>query len=82
MSVEALYLLRKAEPSEFHELDVVELLTDLRTDDGDTVRAGARGTIVGAWSGGRYVEVEFPEPEGALATVAVTDLRRVVRSPA
>ncbi|GAB6841331.1 hypothetical protein HNR00_000568 [Methylorubrum rhodinum] len=63
--------------NELRELAIVSLAADVRTDDGDRMQAGARGTIVGVWADG-FFEVEFPEPEGALATVAAKDLRPVM----
>ncbi|GJE74037.1 DUF4926 domain-containing protein [Methylorubrum suomiense] len=78
MTVEAFYRLRRTEPAAgFREFDIVELTADVVTDDGDPMKAGAQGTIVGSWDDGSF-EVEFPEPEGALATVAARDLRPVV----
>ncbi len=59
------------------EFAIVSLAADVRTDDGDLMRFGAQGTIVGVWADGLF-ELEFPEPEGALATVAAKDLRPVV----
>ncbi len=64
-------------PTGLRELAIVSLAADVRTDDGDLMQAGAQGTIVGIWPDG-FFEVEFPEPEGALATVAAKDLRPVV----
>ena len=80
MSVEAVYLLRKDQPAlGMRELDDVVLLADVTTDDGMVVSAGTEGTIVSEWPERAAFEVEFAEPEGALATVAATILKRVGR---
>ncbi|GJE60965.1 DUF4926 domain-containing protein [Methylobacterium trifolii] len=80
MSVEVLYLLRKDEPgAAIRDLDDVVLLADAVTDDGDVIPAGTEGTVVGIWPGGAACEVEFAEPESALATVPASGLRRVGR---
>lgn len=42
----------------FAELDVVRLLVDAETDDGDAVPAGTRGTVVAVWGDGAAYEVE------------------------
>ena len=77
MSVEVLYLLRKDEPGPaLRELDDVVLLTVAETLDGDRIPAGAEGTIVGVWDGGRAYAVEFAEPEGALVAVPAASLNR------
>jgi hypothetical protein len=78
MAFDFSYALRKETPGTvFRELDDVELLTPVRSDEGDTIAAGARGTIVGI--GRERFIVEFAEPEGALASVAADVLRRVGR---
>lgn len=83
MSVEVLYLLRKDEPGAgLRELDDVLLLADARTDDGATIRAGTEGTVVAVWHDGPAYEVEFAEPEGALATVGPAEIRRIGRGAA
>lgn len=51
------------------ELDRVTLGRDVEGDDGETVPAGATGTVVGIWAGGAAFEVEFTAPVSALATV-------------
>ena len=80
MSVEAVYLLRKDERAfGVRELDDVVLLADATTDDGDTIPAGTEGTVVSEWSEHEAFEVEFAEPEGALATVPAAQLKRVGR---
>ena len=80
MSVEAVYLLRKDEPAfGLRELDDVVLLKDVTTDVGDVIPAGTMGTVVSEWPEHEAFEVEFAEPEGALATVAATMLKRAGR---
>lgn len=80
MSVEVFYLLRKDEPGvELQELDDVVLLADAPTDDGDMIRAGTEGTVVAVWQDGSTYDVEFAEPEGALATVARSGIKRIGR---
>ncbi|MFC5554329.1 DUF4926 domain-containing protein [Methylobacterium iners] len=77
MNVETHYLLRREEPrSNLRDLDAVVLTADVRTDDGDVMKAGTEGTVVGIWRDGAAYEVEFPEPMGALATVPADQLRR------
>lgn len=62
--------MRKAEPGALlRELDDVRMTNDVTTDDGDTIAAGADGTVVAVWNAGEAYDVEFPEPMGALATV-------------
>ncbi|KQO94855.1 DUF4926 domain-containing protein [Methylorubrum extorquens] len=62
-------LRRQAPRSAFKDLDRVVLTADVTTDDGDTVAAGAEGTIVGVWRDGAAYEVEFTTPIAGLATV-------------
>ncbi|TGD96134.1 DUF4926 domain-containing protein [Methylobacterium nonmethylotrophicum] len=81
MSIEVSYTLRKTEPGALlRELDDVRVLTDVTSDDGDTITAGTEGTVVAVWNGGEAYDIEFPEPLGALATVRAADLARVGRS--
>lgn len=77
MSVEAVYLLRKDDPTSglLRELDDVVLLEPATTSEGETIPAGTEGTIVTVWGGGGAYKVEFAEPEGALATVEPQVLR-------
>ncbi|KQP93813.1 hypothetical protein ASF60_14275 [Methylobacterium sp. Leaf113] len=83
MSVEVFYLLRKDEPGvDLRELDDVVLLADARTDDGTLIQAGTEGTVVAIWQDGAAYEVEFTEPEGALATVRATGIKRIGRRAA
>ncbi|KQO70581.1 MULTISPECIES: DUF4926 domain-containing protein [unclassified Methylobacterium] len=83
MSVEVFYLLRKDEPGvDLRELDDVVLLADARTDDGTLIQAGTEGTVVAVWQDGSAYEVEFAEPEGALATVRATGIKRIGRRAA
>lgn len=78
MSVEVLYLLRKDEPGvKLRELDDVTVLADVVCDDGATIPAGTEGTVVAIWDEGAAFEVEFSDPEGALATVPASILKRV-----
>ncbi len=75
MSIEVSYTLRKAEPGALlRELDDVRVMADVTTDDGNTVSAGTEGTVVAVWDAGEAYDVEFPEPMGALATVAAGDV--------
>lgn len=83
MSVEVLYLLRRDEPGvTLRELDDVALLIDAVTDQGDTIAAGTDGTVVAVWGDGANFEVEFAEPEGSLATVPASGLKRLGRQTA
>lgn len=76
MTVEALYVLRRqATRSTFKDLDRVVLTADVTSDDGDTIREGAAGTIVGVWRDGKAYEVEFTAPVAGLATVLPGALR-------
>ncbi|MCJ2143909.1 DUF4926 domain-containing protein [Methylobacterium sp. E-066] len=68
MSVETMYTLRRAEPA-FRDLDRVVLRTAAVTDDGDTMPAGAEGTIVYVAPDMHALIVEFAAPEGALVTI-------------
>ncbi|SFL37523.1 hypothetical protein [Methylobacterium pseudosasicola] len=68
MSVETIYTLRRAEPV-FRDLDSVVLRAEAVTDDGDTMPAGAAGTIVYVAPDMQTLIVEFAEPEGALVTI-------------
>jgi hypothetical protein len=80
MSVEVFYLLRKDEPGvDLRDLDDVVLLADARTDDGTPIPAGTEGTVVAVWQDGSACEVEFAEPEGALATVRAGDIKLIGR---
>jgi hypothetical protein len=80
MTVEVLYQLRKDEPSAaLRELDDVVLLAEAGTLDGDRIAAGTEGTVVGIWGGGATIAVEFAQPEGAIAEVPASGVRRVGR---
>ena len=58
------------DPHVFDELDEVALTTPVYVKDlGRELPAGARGTFVGVWQGGRAYEVEFAEPSECLVTV-------------
>jgi glutamate---cysteine ligase / carboxylate-amine ligase len=71
MSIETMHTLRKAPEASplFAELSVVATLRDLQTDDGLTVPAGSRGTIVEVYASGAAYEVEFARPVVGNATV-------------
>lgn len=78
MTAEAYYLLRKGEQVlGFQDLDDVALLRDILTRAGDPIARGTEGTIVGVHEDGSAYEVEFAEPDGAIATVEARDLRLV-----
>lgn len=82
MNVQTVFLLRRDEPrSDLIDLDRVVLIADAVTDGGDSVAAGTEGTVVGVWRDGAAYEVEFAEPEGALATIEAGQLLRVARQP-
>jgi hypothetical protein len=54
----------------FQELDEVALARAVFVKDaGKELPAGARGTVVGVWHGGRAYEVEFSKPFPCLVTV-------------
>lgn len=71
MSIETMHTLRKAPAVTplFPELSVVATLRDLKTDDGLTVPAGSRGTVVEVYAAGEAYEVEFARPVIGNATV-------------
>lgn len=77
MSVETYYLLRREAPAPepMPELSVVETLREVETDDGETVPAGSRGTVVATYEDGQAYEVEFARPVVGLATVLASALR-------
>lgn len=80
MSVEVLYLLRRAESgAPLRELDDVRLRVDLVTDAGDTIPAGTEGTVVYVAPGAETLIVEFSDPEGALVTARASDVVRIER---
>jgi type III restriction enzyme len=63
------------DPQAFKELDEVELTVPVHdTMSGRELPAGARGTVVGVWRGGRAYEVEFTEPFASLVTVQAEGL--------
>lgn len=81
MTVDALYYLRtKEQLSALQDLDDVVLTADVAADSGFVVKAGTEGTVVGIWGDGESYEVEFAEPEGTLATVRATGLRRLMQA--
>ena len=60
----------------FAELDDVTLAAPVHVASLDQdLPAGARGTVVGVWQGGRAYEVEFSEPFECLVTVPADGLR-------
>ncbi|KQT60183.1 hypothetical protein ASG52_18895 [Methylobacterium sp. Leaf456] len=75
MSVEVVHQWRADRPeAALRELDDVRVLIAVTTMDGDAIAAGTEGTVVAVWGDGVAYEVEFPEPMGALATVAAGDV--------
>ncbi|HEX8417287.1 MAG TPA: DUF4926 domain-containing protein [Methylobacterium sp.] len=80
MSVETLHLMRNDQTG-LRELDDVVTLKAVVTVDGTTIAAGTEGTVVGTWTHGEACVVEFPEPEGALATIPASDLTRAAQAP-
>lgn len=64
---------RAADPARFRELSLVTLKNPVVTD-GRRLPAGARGTIVAAYSDGIGYEVEFFEPFHAVVTLEANDL--------
>jgi hypothetical protein len=59
----------------FNELDSVALAVPVFVDSaGRKMPAGARGTVVGVWQGGKAYEVEFTVPFACLITVPAKDL--------
>jgi hypothetical protein len=74
-SADDVMFVRKAPSEALPELKMVVLLRPAETDAGVSKPSGSTGTIVGVWAGGEAYEVEFSEPEGALATVRADDLR-------
>ena len=77
MSFETMHTLRRAPEATplFPELSVVVTLRDTVTDDGVTVPAGSRGTIVEAYAAGEAYEVEFARPVAGTATILADALR-------
>ena len=59
----------------FDELDDVTLAAPVHVASLDRdLPAGAHGTVVGVWQGGRAYEVEFSEPFACLVTVPAEGL--------
>lgn len=75
MATEVLYVSTDETEGIVRDLDDVVLLADAMTDDGVMIPRGTRGTVVGVWKEDALFEVEFPEPPGALATIAATNLQ-------
>ena len=71
MSIETMHTLRKAPSATplYPELSVVATLYDLKTDDGLTIPAGSRGTVVEVYAAGEAYEVEFARPVVGNATI-------------
>jgi type III restriction enzyme len=64
-----------SDPSAFEELDEVALAVPVQDIvSGRELPAGAHGTVVGVWRGGRAYEVEFTEPFECLVTVLAEGL--------
>jgi len=80
MSIETLFLLRK-EQSGLRDLDDVVLLAPARTMEGTFIPVGTEGTVVSILAPGKAYLVEFPEPEGALATVEADMLTLATPAP-
>jgi hypothetical protein len=80
MSLKFAYQFREEAPrSGFCDLDVVVLTAPVVSDDGVSIPAGTEGTIVSVDdSDGTYL-VEFPEPDGTLATVRSHEVSLVAR---
>jgi len=77
MSFETMHTLRR-DPEVtplFPELSVVVTLCDTVTDDGRSVAAGSRGTIVEVYAGGEAYEVEFARPVIGNATIRAEALK-------
>lgn len=62
------------ERSGLRDLDDVVLLAAVSAMDGASISAGTEGTVVSVLAPGKAYLVEFPEPEGALATVEADGL--------
>lgn len=76
MSVEGIDVMRNRAPrSGLQDLDRVQLTVSVVSDDGDTISAGSKGTVVGVWHDGAAYEVEFTHPVAGLATVDASGLR-------
>ena len=59
----------------FDELDDVTLAAPVHVASlGRDLPAGAHGTVVGVWQGGRAYEVEFSEPFECLVTIPAEGL--------
>ena len=76
MSIETMHTLRKGPDASplYPELSVVSTVRDLQTDDGLTVPAGSRGTIVEVYAAGAAYEVEFAHPVVGNATITAEAL--------
>ncbi|MET0531388.1 MAG: DUF4926 domain-containing protein [Microvirga sp.] len=61
-------LAQEAPSSSLRDLDDVVLTVALMSDDGSTIPAGTKGTIVSVHGDGKSYVVEFAEPPGALVT--------------
>ncbi len=53
------YSFTPEQPTGFAELDLVRVLQDIETDEGEPVPAGTRGTVVAVYASGAAFEVEF-----------------------
>ncbi|SFH04579.1 protein of unknown function [Methylobacterium gossipiicola] len=63
--------------SGLRDLDAVVLTVPLKSDDGDLIAAGTKGTIVSVHGDGESYVVEFAEPLGALVTAEPHEVRAV-----
>ena len=83
MSIEFAYQFRRDEPrSVLLDLDRVALTVDVRGDEGESLTAGAEGTIVSVYRDGEAFVVEFTTPDWALATVGPESIRLVEHTSA
>lgn len=64
---------RRSAPAHYAELSVVRLARDLDVE-GETLKAGTRGTVVGVYADGAAYEVEFNTPFHAVLTLETADL--------
>lgn len=74
------HLMTSDPPSVLAELAAVALGSEVTTDDGRVLGAGACGTIVGVWGNGTAYDVEFIEPFAALGTVGAEAIRPDART--
>ena len=65
------YRLTPEAPATFADLDLVRVTCAITTDEGETVPAGTRGTIVAVYRDGAAYEVEF---SAGVATIEALQL--------